>query len=86
MRNIELFLACDHIHGDLSDYNVMYWNGEAKIIDLPQTIQASTHPDAFMLLSRDVERICRYFARQGVAANPIDLACDLWERYMRGQL
>ena len=27
LRNIELFLACDRIHGDLSAYNILYWQG-----------------------------------------------------------
>jgi RIO kinase 1 len=86
LRNIELFLANDLIHGDLSAYNVLYWKGEATIIDLPQAVQASTHPQALSLLSRDVERICQYFSRQGVAANATEIACDLWERFTRAEL
>jgi RIO kinase 1 len=27
LRNIELFLACDRVHGDLSEYNILYWQG-----------------------------------------------------------
>jgi RIO kinase 1 len=86
LRNIELFLANDLIHGDLSAYNVLYWEGKATIIDLPQAVAASSHPQALSLLSRDVERICQYFARQGVAANATDIACDLWERFTRAEL
>ena len=86
LRNIELFLANDLIHGDLSAYNVLYWKGEAKIIDLPQAVQASTHPQALFLLSRDVERICQYFAGQGVAADATEIACGLWERFTHAEL
>ncbi len=27
LRNIELWLACDRVHGDLSAYNMLYWEG-----------------------------------------------------------
>ena len=43
-------------------------------------------PEALMLLSRDVERVCQYFAKQGIAANATQIACDLWKRFVRGQL
>jgi len=40
----------------------------------------------FALLERDVERVCRYFAPYGVAADPPALALDLWTRYLCGEL
>ncbi len=30
LRNIELFLACDRVHGDLSEYNILYWQGAVE--------------------------------------------------------
>jgi RIO kinase 1 len=38
MRNVALFLAWDRIHGDLSAYNILYWEGAATIIDFAQAV------------------------------------------------
>jgi RIO kinase 1 len=86
LRNIELWLACDRIHGDLSAYNVLYWQGAVTIIDFAQAVDPRYSADVYPLLARDVARICAYFARYGVAADPSDLASDLWQRYLRGEL
>jgi RIO kinase 1 len=82
LRNVELMLAHDRIHGDLSAYNVLYWEGDVTIIDFPQVIDAYGNPEAFDLFSRDVERICQYFARYGLRDDPAALACEMWFRAM----
>ncbi len=86
LHNIELLLAQNVIHADLSAYNVLYWRGQIKIIDLPQAVDPQLHPEALPLLARDVERICQYFQRQGVRCNPGAIAVDLWDRFMRGAI
>lgn len=86
MENVELMLAHDRVHGDLSAYNVLYWDGQAKIIDLPQAVDPFVNPEAFSLLGRDVERICQYFDRYGVNADPRRITRELWDRHiLRGQ-
>lgn len=82
MHNVALMLAHDRVHGDLSAYNVLYWNGHVKIIDLPQAINPYVNPEAFTLFGRDVERLCDYFARYGVASNPMQITRELWERHI----
>jgi RIO kinase 1 len=82
MDNVELMLAHDRVHGDLSAYNVLYWNGHAKIIDLPQAVDPYVNPEAFVLLGRDVERLCQYFDRYGVHSNPGQITRELWERHI----
>jgi RIO kinase 1 len=81
--NVELMLF-DHnrVHGDLSAHNVLYWQGQATIIDFPQAVGAYQNPHAEELLARDVERLCQYFARFGVSTNAAGLARDLWKRYL----
>ena len=86
LRNIELFLACDRIHGDLSAYNILYWRGVAVIIDFAQAVDPRYSFDLYELLVRDVERVCQYFARYGVAADAQEIASDLWMRYLQGDL
>ena len=35
---ISILLFCDSIHGDLSAFNILYWNGAITIIDFPQAV------------------------------------------------
>ena len=85
LRDVETMLALDVIHGDFSAYNVLYWEGEVKIIDFPQVVSPRENPDARFIFGRDVERLCQYFAKYGVRANPRKLAHDLWERHVRAK-
>ncbi len=89
MRNIELFLACHCIHGDLSAYNILYRGDEAApitIIDFAQAVDPRYSSNVYPLLARDIERVCRYFARYGVGADAGHLAADMWERYLHDEL
>ena len=87
LRNVELCLACNRVHGDLSEYNILYWQGAATLIDFAQAVDPRYSPDdVFQLLARDIERVCRYFARYGVEADAEALALDLWMRYLTGAL
>jgi len=86
MRNVELALACDRIHGDLSAFNVLYWQGAATIIDFAQAVDPRHSDELYTLLERDIDRLYRYFARYGAVADPGALAADLWTRYLCGEL
>lgn len=86
MRNIELWLACERVHGDLSPYNMLYWEGAITIIDFAQAVDPRYNPAVVELLTRDIARVCKYFARFGVEADAFELASDLWLRYLRGEL
>ena len=66
MRNVEMMLACDRVHGDLSAYNVLYRDGEMRIIDFPQAVDARFNQNALSLLERDIDNLCRHFERLGV--------------------
>jgi len=81
MQDIALCLAHDRIHGDLSEYNILYWQGAAILIDFAQAVDPQQNPTVFPLLVRDIERVCRYFARYGVITDAVDLATDMWTRY-----
>ena len=78
LHNIRLFLACNRIHGDLSEFNILYWQGKVSIIDFAQAVDPRQNAAVFSLLLRDVERVCSYFARYGVIADARDLARDMW--------
>ena len=92
IQNIALMLAYGRVHGDLSAYNILYWNGEVTLIDFPQVVNSRvdngtrhaldsrTNPDAYDILARDVVRVCDYFGRYGLHVDGRRLAGDLWTR------
>jgi RIO kinase 1 len=84
MDNIQLMLVNHYVHGDLSAYNILYWQEKGFIIDFPQMVDARKNPNARQLLERDVQRVCQYFARCGVEADSGQLAENLWWEYMAG--
>ena len=86
MRNVELMLARDRVHADLSPYNVLYHDGDIRIIDVPQAVDARFNPNTLSLLERDVERICQWASRLGVDSDPQRIARGLWSRYLRSDL
>lgn len=81
LRNIALMLQQGLIHGDLSAYNILYWEGKITIIDFPQVTPSQTNTHAYGILRRDVTRVCEYFAQQGVRRNSAVITNDLWNRY-----
>jgi RIO kinase 1 len=76
--NLNLLLANERIHGDLSAYNILYWGGDITLIDFPQVVHPEANPSAWVIFLRDVERVCQYFSAQGVKTNARKLAADLW--------
>ena len=81
VRNIEIMLSQQLVHGDLSAYNILYWEGEITLIDFPQSVSPHENRNAYRIFDRDVTRVCEYFARQGVVVEPRRLAADLWTAY-----
>lgn len=82
MDNVALMLDNHLIHGDLSAYNILYWEGDIYLIDFPQMVEARHNPHAYELLERDITRVCEYFSGFGIKNDPIALTRDLWEPYM----
>ncbi len=78
LDNLAIFLECDRVHGDLSPYNILYWQDRLQIIDFPQAVDPLDNPHAFGLLVRDVANVLEYFAPYGILADPHRLALKLW--------
>ena len=82
VQNIDLMLQHDLIHGDLSAYNILYWEGQITIIDFPQVVSLHSNPKARFILQRDIARTCEYFSRQGVLCNPDAILQRLWNQHV----
>ncbi len=78
LRNVAVMLEHGRIHGDLSAYNLLYWEGEIRLIDFPQAINPDENRNAYHIFERDVIRICEYFARQGVVRPSRRIAAEMW--------
>ena len=77
---IERMLGLGWIHADLSAYNVLFWDDEPVIIDLPQAVDPWQNPEAWDIFHRDVTRLCQYFTKYGIRSNPLQMAKAMWNR------
>jgi RIO kinase 1 len=83
LDNIQLWLACDIVHGDLSAYNVLMHDGSPVVIDFPQACDPRFNANAFRLLLRDIENLARFFARLGIHRDASRLAERYWSAWER---
>jgi RIO kinase 1 len=82
IHNIGLFLSRHRIHGDLSAYNILYWDGQVTVIDFAQMVDPRYGSEAYALLERDVTRVCDYFRPYQITDDPAAITADLWTRYL----
>src|SRR5439155_2462656 len=79
LRDVEMLLRCNRIHGDLSPFNILVHGGRAILIDFPQAVDPRMNRNSFSLLSRDLENVCRHFStRYGIPADPSRIAGQMW--------
>jgi RIO kinase 1 len=60
-----LFADCNLVHGDLSEYNLLWHNGRCVVIDVSQSVEQS-HPFASDFLRKDVSNVTEFFAKRSV--------------------
>ncbi|MFH1126587.1 MAG: serine protein kinase RIO [archaeon] len=61
----KLYHEAGLVHADLSEYNVLFFDGRPVIHDLAQAVELS-HQLAGEFLDRDISNLCRYFGGLGV--------------------
>lgn len=66
----KLFIDCELVHADLSEYNILY-DGGPVFIDVGQSLDIQ-HPKALELLDRDLRIISSFFSKKGVKQAPED--------------
>lgn len=81
MHSIRLMLDHGWVHGDLSAYNILYWQGEVTLIDFPQIVAYENNPQAYNIFARDITRVCDYFNGCGLSVDAEHITADLWEQY-----
>ncbi len=78
IHNVQLMLQYNRVHADLSAYNILYWDGEIRLIDFPQAINPEENQNAYQIFQRDLLRVCEYFRASGVSVDAGKLARQLW--------
>jgi RIO kinase 1 len=78
LHNVDLLLEGGLVHGDLSAYNILYWEGNIALIDFPQAVPVRDNRNSFALFERDMTRLCEYFSTQGLSLQPRRTAAQLW--------
>jgi RIO kinase 1 len=61
----DLYQKAKLVHGDLSEFNILYHNQKPVVIDISQAVSVQ-HPKAEVYLVRDIKNILNYFQKLGV--------------------
>ncbi len=61
----KIFHECKLVHGDLSEFNLLYHEGKAYVIDVSQSVEHD-HPRALEFLRKDLTNVTEFFRRKGV--------------------
>merc|ERR1712083_1220275 len=61
----KMYHQCKLVHGDLSEYNMLYHQGDAFIIDVSQSVEHD-HPNALEFLRKDLHNLNEFFKRKSV--------------------
>ncbi|KAH9329491.1 hypothetical protein KI387_001599 [Taxus chinensis] len=61
-----LYQKCKLVHGDLSEYNILYHEGHLYCIDVSQSVDLD-HPRALDFLREDCLHVSEFFKKNGVA-------------------
>lgn len=64
------------VHGDLSEYNIVYFKNLPYIIDVSQALPLK-HPNSRALLKRDAKNLVRFFNKKGLNINEDDMLKDI---------
>lgn len=76
-ENLFRIVAAGRVHGDYSGYNILWYQGEAIVIDLPQVVEIFHNHNARELLLRDVHSLCASFERHGLRPDADKLFRDV---------
>jgi RIO kinase 1 len=60
-----LYQKANLVHGDLSEFNILYHNQKPVVIDISQAVDIE-HPKAEIFLVRDIKNIFYFFERLGI--------------------
>ncbi|MBD3406512.1 MAG: hypothetical protein GF411_10400 [Candidatus Lokiarchaeota archaeon] len=69
---LKMYRDANYVHGDLSKYNILWWQNRPWIIDVPQAYTVgpwANMKEVVFLLRRDIKNLLSYFKRYGIKRN-----------------
>lgn len=66
-----------YAHGDLSAYNLLWWDDTLWFIDFPQAVDIAANPQGIEFLHRDVMNVCGWFDGRGVDVDGEEVFADV---------
>ena len=69
VENLKRIVRAGRVHGDYSTFNLLWYEGQAVVIDFPQVMESKHNPHAQAFLTRDIHSLCKSFRRQGINAD-----------------
>ena len=61
----KMYHQCKLVHGDLSEFNLLYHEGKAQVIDVSQSVEHD-HPHALEFLRKDIHNVNEFFRKKKV--------------------
>lgn len=77
IEGLRAITAAGWAHGDLSAYNLLWWEERLWFIDFPQAVDLAANPQGLDFLHRDVTTVCRWFQRRGLDLDPEERFAEL---------
>jgi RIO kinase 1 len=77
LAGLRSITAAGYAHGDLSAYNLLWWDGRVWFIDFPQAVDLAANLRGLDFLHRDVLNICEWFSARGIAVDGEEVFADM---------
>ena len=77
VKGLRILVGEGLTHGDLSAYNLLWWQDRVWFIDFPQAIDIAANLQGLDFLHRDVVNVCNWFQRKGLDVDEEELFADL---------
>jgi RIO kinase 1 len=84
-----MYSKANYAHGDLSAYNILWWNNHPWIIDVPQSELVNKWSDMNkieLILRRDITNVLKYFESYGIERNPEHILNVFLDTYIPSNL
>lgn len=86
VQEVVRMLCAGLVHGDLSEYNILFDAEGPVIIDLPQAVDAAANAHARGMLERDVRNLAVYFGQYAPELLQTNYEKEIWDIFESGEL